>query len=296
MKEQANPAPLAGDGDQLPKEATRIRAFANFFKNYMSVSTIVTAALPIPATLLEFIPRFEAQKGMLATYSTLFCFLLLAYIFYSRHSLATVFYGRATNMTRTLGATFPFLLILASLAFLIWYHTLLTSSLIDIGTAVGEETAAASDSELLKSTYLTAIPNGTLLIVTYIGFFVAAESAFIFMAIKEYAQDIMKIQDVDMIRKEDIEHYHLQIESLRNAVDYLLWWSIERKKRDAISAITDEPALRQRINALEDEYAELGNNIYMLSSEGYVSQLRERIKVALDMGAEDQVAAIPRGD
>src|SRR5947208_3712302 len=71
-----------------PLEPRRVKAFARFFKNYMSVSTIVTAALPIPVTALGAIPTFKSQTAMFATYSSLFCFLLLAFIFYMRHGLA----------------------------------------------------------------------------------------------------------------------------------------------------------------------------------------------------------------
>ena len=65
-----------------------IRAFAHFFKNYMSLSSVVTAALPIPITALGVLPTFQAHTKILSTYTPVFCFLILAYVFYRRHSLA----------------------------------------------------------------------------------------------------------------------------------------------------------------------------------------------------------------
>jgi hypothetical protein len=71
-----------------PTNPKRVRSFAIFFKNYMSISTLVVAALPVPVTSLGFIPTFAAQKNLLSVYTSLFCFLLLGFVFYLRHSLA----------------------------------------------------------------------------------------------------------------------------------------------------------------------------------------------------------------
>ena len=71
-----------------PNDPSRVRGFANYFKNYMSLWPVVTAALPIPVTLAGFIPTYNAQTKVLSMYATLFCFLLLGFIFYSRHQLA----------------------------------------------------------------------------------------------------------------------------------------------------------------------------------------------------------------
>lgn|SRR5262245_15616581 len=77
-----------------PTEPRRVKAFARFFKSYMSIWAIVVAALPIPVTLAGTIPTYAAQKGILATYTPLFCVLLLGFIFYARHSLARIMFGR----------------------------------------------------------------------------------------------------------------------------------------------------------------------------------------------------------
>lgn len=71
-----------------PKDPTRVKNFARFFKGYMNIWSIVTASLPIPLTAVGAIPTFKVQTWTLSTYSSLFCFLVLGFIFYSRHQLA----------------------------------------------------------------------------------------------------------------------------------------------------------------------------------------------------------------
>jgi hypothetical protein len=80
--------------EKLPTEPTRLRAFARFFKNYISVSTLITASLPIPITAFSLLPTFKQQTDILSIYSSLFCFLLLGYIFYIRHQLARFLFPR----------------------------------------------------------------------------------------------------------------------------------------------------------------------------------------------------------
>ena len=77
-----------GTRDELTAQRAeaRVRSFASFFKNYMGLSSIIVAALPIPVTRFDLIPIASAdQKGYLSVYTSLFCFLMFAYIFYSRH-------------------------------------------------------------------------------------------------------------------------------------------------------------------------------------------------------------------
>jgi len=76
-----------------PTDPKRVRSFALFFKNYMNISTLIVAALPVPVTSLGFIPTFAVQTKLLSVYTSLFCFLLLGFIFYLRHSLARIMFG-----------------------------------------------------------------------------------------------------------------------------------------------------------------------------------------------------------
>ncbi len=75
-----------------PTDPKRVRAFAEFFKRYMSISTLVIAALPIPVTSFSLIPTFAAQAKVFSVYTSLFCFLILGLIFYLRHQLARILF------------------------------------------------------------------------------------------------------------------------------------------------------------------------------------------------------------
>src|SRR5262249_51640154 len=77
-----------------PTEPRRVKAVARVFKSYMSILAIVVDAVRVHVTLAGTIPTYAAQKGILATYTPLFCFLLLGFIFYERHSLARIMFGR----------------------------------------------------------------------------------------------------------------------------------------------------------------------------------------------------------
>src|SRR5215210_7791115 len=73
-------------------DPTRVRTFATYFRNYMGISSIVTAALPIPVTLVKVIPIYSFQTKFFSVFTSLFCFLVLAYIFYRRHALAPLMF------------------------------------------------------------------------------------------------------------------------------------------------------------------------------------------------------------
>ena len=81
----------------VPTEASRVRGFATFFKSYMSVWTLVVAALPIPVGAFKLIPTFEIQRFYLSVYTPLFCFLSLGFIFFQRHSLGRYMFQRDTS-------------------------------------------------------------------------------------------------------------------------------------------------------------------------------------------------------
>jgi hypothetical protein len=126
-----------------PIRASRVASFASFFKSYMSVSAVVVASLPIPLTTLGAIPTFTSQSAYLATYTSLFCFLLLGFTFYSRKFLAVVFFGpsKALNggspfgeVVRVLASTFlqilPLLLIVGAALAAFRYHIILNDALV----------------------------------------------------------------------------------------------------------------------------------------------------------------------
>jgi len=135
---------MAGDST-TPQEATGLGGFARFFKKYMSASTYLVAALPIPVTSFDVIPTFAFQRKALAVYTSLFCFLLLAFIFFNRHGLARLLFPEETVLAKTAsGPSFhqtflafcriavrllPLVLVLGALASVYLYHSTLESAL-----------------------------------------------------------------------------------------------------------------------------------------------------------------------
>jgi len=182
-----------------PHEPERLQAFARFFKAYMGTASVVTASLPIPVAALHLIPTYAAQEKFLSTYTSLFCFLMLAYLFYVRHWLGRLmFFTRPDGHVRlrSIVAIVPLALILSSLALVALYHHYLMASLL----VFTQQGVMNSTNDILKSVDYREIPYSLQLTVCYLGMFLTAESAFILMALREYLQDIMKLQDAELIR------------------------------------------------------------------------------------------------
>jgi hypothetical protein len=180
-----------------PIEPKRIQAFARFFKSYMSVSSVVTASLPIPVTAMQLIPTYAAQTRFLSTYTSLFCFLLLAFLFYSRHALArAMFRKRGSGLI----AVAPLLLIAASLTIVFAYHVVLDASVRDAQEIWLRKGAAVySTQKILADTDPLEIPQATALIGLHMAMFLTAEAAFILMALREYLQDLLGLDEVQLI-------------------------------------------------------------------------------------------------
>ena len=183
-----------------PIDPKRVKAFAVFFKRYMSVSTLVVASLPIPVTALGAIPTFKAHTKLLSVYTPLFCFLTLGFIFYSRHKLARVMFpeyfshdrkiDRLTRLGRSIIRLSPLLLIISSLVAALSYHSLLNFV---IGGAIGFD-------NVLNVAEPQHIRYSSILMLLYLSIFVTAEGAFILMAIKEYLQDLVGLTEMNLIQ------------------------------------------------------------------------------------------------
>lgn len=114
-----------------PKRAVRVRAFAVFFKTYMSVSSVIVASLPIPVASLHLIKTYSAQTKMFSVYTSLFCCLILGFIFFSRHSLGRIMFAYKHAPARHLFiSSLPLLLILGSFLMVFLYQNLLRKSLV----------------------------------------------------------------------------------------------------------------------------------------------------------------------
>lgn len=181
----------------MPK--MRLAVFANFFKGYMSVSTVVAAAIPIPVTSWKLIPIYAQQRGFLTVYASLFCFLLLAFVFSIRHRLARPMFFRG-GFSGTVAAL-PAVFIVLTLACVVGYHLLLLQSI----EQLRELGLRLTTTELLDKVDVTEIPYSVELAACYLGIFIFAELAFVLMAIREYLQDLLHLDEVALLRGEAIE-------------------------------------------------------------------------------------------
>ena len=222
--------------EATPTDPSRIKGFARFFKNYMSLSALVAASLPIPVTAFGLIPVFAAHKLVLSVYTPMFCFLLLGFAFYSRHQLARVFFPRVVFLRERVPETvisqsddesepvvegrrragmvlivmkyLPLLLIVVTMVLIYCYHFLLDQAVASIvdrgftGSSVALDERVLSREEFnaaLKESSGPMIPYTGLIMMSYLGIFLCAEGAFILMAIKEYLQDLLGITEKELI-------------------------------------------------------------------------------------------------
>jgi len=188
-------APLPVERQPAQPKPTRLAVFANFFKGYMSLSTIVAASIPIPVGSWKLIPIYAQQRGFLTVYASLFCFLLLAFVFSIRHRLAGPMFSK--GKAGALIAALPAVFILSTLACIIAYHAVLQQSISQIRD-LGLSTAPIKD--LLDKTDATEIPHAVELAALYLGIFIFAEAAFVLMAIREYLQDLLHLDEVSLLR------------------------------------------------------------------------------------------------
>ena len=189
------------------QEPMRIEGFAQFFKRYISVSSVVTASLPIPIAAAKLIPVYDCQQKFLGTYTSLFCFLLLAFVFYSRHNIARWMFGRQLNAGASwIGGLFsllPLLLIIGSACLVYGYHVQLEASIVDVqASALLRGLPSYSASKILAETDLLGVARSTTLAAMYVGIFLTAELAFILMALREYLQDLLKLSEKRLILRE----------------------------------------------------------------------------------------------
>lgn len=255
------PTAPAKQKEHGPLEPVRVKAFAHFFKNYMSVSAVVAAALPIPVTSFKLIPTFAAQTPLLSTYTSLFCFLLLAFIFYSRHALGRAMFPQDSYRIARIRAIVigiaPAALIFASLVCVYCYHVWLSKSV----SAVGSYSSSDS-TEILQKLPLWKIPDGEALMFWYLGVFVFAEAAFIMMALREYLQDLLKIQEEVLIHPpvpersgfverpellRTIADYRRVIQAGKWSYDNFLEWAAEEQLDQLVNAIEEAPQWQQEI-------------------------------------------------
>jgi hypothetical protein len=170
----------------------------------MGVSTLVVAALPIPATALHSIPTYSFQTGTLSVYSSLFCFLTLAFIFFGRHSLARMWFRDGLRAMGMGVGVVAFILILGSAGCVFAYQTTLLSSVrVTAETSVRlPQGCSVNDSMydcMLAHADAIDVGDAPTLMALYLGVFVLAEAAFVLMATREYMQEVLNLSDETII-------------------------------------------------------------------------------------------------
>jgi hypothetical protein len=188
---------VADKSEPITNEGQGIQKFGRFVTGYMSTASLVTAALPIPVRSLHLIPAFASQEKFMNTYTSMSCFLVFAYVFYSRHTLARWMFARRGEhfAVRFWVSLLPVLFLCCSIGCAIADHHELGDAL-DALAAAG---ARLPSSVLLSKIDDREIPGSGRLIAVYLGMFVFAESAFVLMAIREYLQDALKLEERELI-------------------------------------------------------------------------------------------------
>jgi hypothetical protein len=189
----------------------RLSIFANAFKGYMGTMPVVAAALAPLLTFLKAIPMYESQKSILATLSGVLGFLLLAWLFYVRRTIAL---GSLIRGFRSLINMTPFLLIVGTLAAFIGYFQILgasTATSLELATkqhwtylANNKALDFETGSDVLKHWDDRPISRSTALELLYLSIFLSAESAFVVMALREYINDTRQVSELEwMFGKQD---------------------------------------------------------------------------------------------
>jgi hypothetical protein len=183
-------------------KARRLSNFAAYFKNYMGLSAVFIAALPIPVTQLGLIPVVPEDKGIISTLTSIICFILIAFIFSVRRSIAIVTFRGPERGQIYLGGklltVFTFSLVVFAVMLFFEYHR-------DVVWYLSLANGQAPPSSMLFLFGVLPVDGlgsfRTTLVVLYTSFFACVSSAFVLLAIKEYMQDVLGLDDATMIRE-----------------------------------------------------------------------------------------------
>lgn len=222
--------------------AAGFKNFAAFFKNYMGVMPIVTAAVAPVVTAFKVLPIYSRDSKIAAALSGILGFLLLAWVFYARHAMGRAMFSSNTVPLGGLGPSpgsisarymplkrtrsalvilLPLLLVASSVfCYYVYYTRLNESVMMGQACAYAKINVMPSDVRNLRA-FLSGVPDNELvprkvilqdenhpiehegvILISYIGIFLFAELAFIIMATREYLQDLLGITDRQLIEPE----------------------------------------------------------------------------------------------
>jgi hypothetical protein len=154
----------------------------------MSVAATVTAAMPVAAAEFNAIPVYESLKRPLSSCTSLLCFLLFAYVFYMRRSLADAMLTPQGLPPRW--RVIPLVLIVVSVAGGLGYLAVLRLSVESAHEALNKQGVEITETaDILRIIDFADTPDAFSLVALYLDFFVAAEAAFLIMASREYMME-----------------------------------------------------------------------------------------------------------
>ena len=185
----------------------RMARFADFFRGYMGSAPMIAAALPIPVTAGKIIPTYAEHTSFLTAYTSMLCFLVVAFVFYRRHRIGTYMlpatWGKSSRIRgRFILSWTPMLCIIATVVSIIMYHYSLDVSLAkQTGDYASEQDAHIEwllDTGTLRgwSWVFQATFFGS-----YFGIFIFSTLAFSLMAVREYMQTVLELSDKDLVQK-----------------------------------------------------------------------------------------------
>jgi hypothetical protein len=170
-------------------QENRFLAFANLFKGYMGVMPIITAALAPLLTAMNVLPTYASQRKPLATVAGVLGFLLVAWLFYVRRTIAL---GSIKRRIRVFFNLCPIVLILGAIICYVAYSNTLDTSVKE--AAQPPVTRSQALGEWSKE---HDVPNSVQLQLLYLGMFLFCEASFVMMALREYANDVRGISEYE---------------------------------------------------------------------------------------------------
>jgi len=174
------------------EQSGRMNKFASFFRSYMGSAPVIAAALPIPVTAANVIPTYQEHTSFLTAYCSMLCFLIVAFMFFRRHRIGTYLLpetwgkrSRSRIVGRFLVSWLPLVFIVLTVLSIIGYHSALYASL----EAQNFPPDITLTEMLLKGTIRNlSFKSQTLFFVSYFGIFIWSTLSFSLMAITEYMQ------------------------------------------------------------------------------------------------------------
>jgi len=196
---------------QFPEIPTGIQAFGNFFKNYKSVAAIVTAALPAPITESGAIATYEVHRHFLTVVTPFFAFLLLLLLYFYRNHIARCLFpqccllavSKARRRVAAVVFHIPAVMVLVSVTSIVAYRYYMDRSISTArGLAEFRDLIPSPTAKVIREQVdEDAVPYGGRLQLLYASFFLSAELAVMFMALRDFLAKVLHVNDLGWMKR-----------------------------------------------------------------------------------------------